>query len=93
MSNPNRTRYLMAAQRVRVKTDPVLTPEAPKLTAEQRRAMYAPKSATSAPQQLQGGQWVDAWKTTTRLTYGLTAFTALIFGGIIAGESKKGLKG
>jgi hypothetical protein len=36
----------MAAQKVRVKTDPL--PEenkAPKLTAEQRREMYAPKSA------------------------------------------------
>jgi hypothetical protein len=90
--NPRRQAAILAAQKVRVKTDPVLTPEAPKLTAEQRREMYAPKPATSAPQQLQGGQWVEAWKTTTRLTYGLTAFTALIFGGIIAGESKKGLK-
>jgi hypothetical protein len=90
--NPARQRAILAAQKVRVKTDPVLTPEAPKLTAEQRKAMYAPKPAASAPQRLQGPQWVRAWRTTTRITYGLTAFTALIFGGIIAGESKKGLK-
>ena len=92
MPNANRTRAMLASQKLRLKTDPQPTLEAPKLTAEQRREMYAPKPATSAPQQLQGGQWVEAWKTTTRLTYGLTAFTALIFGGIIAGESKKGLK-
>jgi hypothetical protein len=91
MSNTNRTRYLLAAQKVRVKTDPQL--EDGKLTAEQRREKYAPKPATSAPQHLQGPQWVNTWKTATRLTYGLTAFTALIFGGIIAGESKKGIKG
>jgi hypothetical protein len=90
--NPARQRAILAAQKVRVKTDPVLTPEAPKLTAEQRKAMYAPKPAASAPQHLQGPQWVRAWRTTTRITYGLTAFTALIFGGIVAAESKKGVK-
>ncbi len=95
MPNANRTRAIMAAQKVaaglvRVKTDP--TPEAPKLTAEQRKAIYAPKAASSAPQQLQGPQWVTAWRTTTRATLGLTALLAVLFGGIIAGESKKGIK-
>jgi hypothetical protein len=92
MPNANRTRAIMAKQKVRRVDDPDLIAQALKLTPEQRREKYAPKPATSAPQHLQGGQWIDAWKTTTRLTYGLTAFTALIFGGIIAGESKKGIK-
>ena len=92
MPNANRQRAIMAAQKVRRVDDPELIAQALKLTPEQRREKYAPKPAKSAPQHLQGGQWVDAWKTTTRLTYGLTAFTALIFGGIIAGESKKGIK-
>ena len=90
--NPRRQAAILAAQKVRVKTDPVLTPEAPKLTAEQRREMYAPKSATSAPQHLQAPQWVEAWKTVSRITYGLTAFSALIFGGVVAKESRKGFK-
>jgi hypothetical protein len=90
--NPRRQAAILAAQKVRVKTDPVPTPEALKLTSEQRRAMYAPKPATSAPQHLQAPQWVNAWRATTKITYGLTAFTALIFGGIIAGESRKGIK-
>ncbi len=81
----------MAAQKV--KSQPI--PEdftLPKLTAEQRKQIFAPKPASSAPRQLQGGQWVSAWKTATRLTYGLTAITALFFGGVIAKESRKGLK-
>jgi hypothetical protein len=89
--NPNRQRAILAAQKVRVVTDPL--PSEGKLTPAQRREMYAPKPASNAPQQLQGPQWVKTWRTATRLTYGLTAFTALIFGGIIAGESKKGIKG
>jgi hypothetical protein len=81
----------MAAQKV--KPQPI--PEGftlPKLTAEQRREIYAPKPATSAPQHLQAPQWIEAWKTVSRITYGLTAFTALIFGGVVAKESKKGFK-
>jgi hypothetical protein len=90
--NHNRQRAIMAAQKVRRVDDPELIAQALKLTPEQRREMYAPKPATSAPQHLQAPEWVRVWRTTTRLTYGLTAFTALIFGGIIASESKKGIK-
>jgi hypothetical protein len=89
--NPRRQRAILAAQKV--KPQPI--PEGftlPKLTAEQRREIYAPKPATSAPQHLQAPQWVEAWKTVSRITYGLTAFTALIFGGVVAKESKKGFK-
>jgi hypothetical protein len=72
--------------------DPKLIEEALKLTAEQRKAVYAPKPATAAPQHLQGNDWVEAWRTVERLTYGLTAFSALLFGGLVAGESKKAIK-
>jgi hypothetical protein len=92
MPNPNRTRAILAAQKVRRIDNPELIAQALKLTPEQRREKYAPKPATSAPQHIQAPQWVNAWRATTKITYGLTAFTALIFGGIIAGESKKGIK-
>jgi hypothetical protein len=90
--NPARQRAIMAAQKVRRVDDPELIAGALKLTADQRKAIYSPKHATSAPQHLQGSEWVRAWRTTQRITYGLTAFTALIFGGVIAKESKKGIK-
>jgi hypothetical protein len=89
--NANRTRAILAAQKVA--SQPL--PEGftlPKLTAEQRREIYAPKPANTAPQQLQGSDWIKAWKMVTRATYGLTVFSAVLFGGIIAGESKKGIK-
>jgi hypothetical protein len=92
MPNANRTRAIMAAQKVRRVDDPELIAQALKLTPEQRREMYAPKPATSAPQQLQAPQWVRVWKTTTRATYGLTALLAVFFGGVIAKESRKGIK-
>ena len=88
--NRNRTRAILAAQKVRLASDPKGADN--KLTPEQRREKYAPNPATSAPQHLQGSQWVDAWKTTTRATYGLTALLAVFFGGVIAKETRKGIK-
>jgi hypothetical protein len=93
--NANRTRAILAAQKVKQEATPQPLPEGftlPKLTAEERKAIYAPKPASSAPQHLQGSEWVRAWRMVTRVTYGLTAFSAVLFGGIIAGESKKGIK-
>jgi hypothetical protein len=90
--NPARQRALMAAQKVRRVDDPKLIAEAMKLTREQRRELYAPKPASAAPAHLQGSEWIRAWKTLERITYGLTAFSALIFGGLIAVESKKSIK-
>ena len=92
MPNANRTRALLAAQKVRRVDDPKLIAEALKLTAEQRKAMYSPKPATEAPQHLRGNDWVQAWRTVERITYGLTAFSAVLFGGLVAGESKKAIK-
>ena len=90
--NPARQRALMAAQKVKRVDDPKAIEQALKLTAEQRKAMFAPKPASAAPNHLQGNEWVRAWKTVERITYGLTAFSALIFGGLIVGESKKSIK-
>ena len=93
--NTNRTRAILAAQKVKQQATPQPLPAdftLPKLTAEQRREIFAPKPANTAPQQLQGAEWVKAWKMISRATYGLTAFSAVLFGGIIAGESKKGIK-
>ena len=92
MPNPNRTRAILAAQKVRRVDGPKAIEKALQLTSEQRREMYAPKPATAAPQHLQGNDWVRAWRTVEKITYGLTAFSALIFGGLIVGESKKSVK-
>lgn len=90
--NANRTRAILAAQKVRRVDDPKAIEEALKLTAEQRKAMYGPKPATEAPQHLRGNEWIEAWRTVEKITYGLTAFSALLFGGLVAGESKKAIK-
>jgi soluble lytic murein transglycosylase-like protein len=90
MANTNRTRYLLAAQKVRVKTDPVPTPEAPKLTAEQRRAMYAPKSALEIIPKRPPMPIRAAKKTAKASGVGLAMLTAIV-GGIMIGETKKGL--
>ena len=92
MPNANRTRAILAAQKVRRVDDPKLIAEAMKLTREQRKELFAPKPATSAPQHLQAPQWVQAWRTVERITYGLTTFSAVLFGGLIVEESKKSIK-
>ena len=90
--NANRTRAILAAQKIRRVDDPKAIEQALKLTAEQRKAMYGPKPATEAPQHLRGNEWIQAWRTVEKITYGLTAFSALLFGGLVAGESKKAIK-
>jgi hypothetical protein len=89
LANANRTRAILAAQKVRVKTDPEPTGE--ELTAEQRREMYAPKPAAPIiahrpPMPLRVA------KTTAKATgWGLGMFAAVV-GGILLGESKQGFK-
>jgi hypothetical protein len=85
--NPRRQAAILAAQKVRVKTDPVPTPEAPKLTAEQRRDMYAPKSALEIIPK-RAPMPVRAAKTSGALLGIITAITA----GVLLGESKKGFR-
>jgi hypothetical protein len=88
MANPNRARYLLAAQKVRVKTDP--KPEDGKLTPEQRRAMYAPKSALEIIPK-RAPMPVRAAKTTAKTGGVLLAMLTAITAGVMVGETKKGL--
>ena len=89
--NTNRTRYLLAAQKVRLKTDPQPTPEAPKLTAEQRRAMYAPKSALEIIPK-RAPMPVRVAKTTAKSGGVLLGMITAISAGILLGESKRGVR-
>jgi hypothetical protein len=81
----------MAAQKVRLRTDPVPTPEAPELTPEQRKAIYAPKSALEIIPK-RPAMPVRVVKTTAKAAgIGLGIFTAIL-GGILVGESKQGFR-
>lgn len=88
--NPQRQRAILAAQKVRVKTDP--TPEEQtKLTPEERKAIYAPKSAvqmipTRPPMP------VRVVKTTAKATGWGLGMIGAIAGGILLGESKRGFR-
>lgn len=89
MPNANRQRAILAAQKVRVKTDPQPTPA--KLTAEQRREMYAPKPvapiiAHRPPMPLRVA------KTTAKATGWGLGMIGAIAGGILWGESKRGFR-
>lgn len=95
MTNRNRTRAILAQQKVRQQATPQPLPDnylAPKLTQEERKKIYGPKPATEAPQHLRGEEWIRAWRTVEKITYGLTAFSAVIFGGLVVGETKKAIK-
>ena len=90
MPNAQRQRAILAAQKVRVKTDP--TPEEQvKLTPEERKAIYAPKSAvqmipTRPPMP------VRVVKTTAKTTGWILGMVGAIAGGILLGESKRGFR-
>ena len=91
MPNANRTRAILAAQKVRRVDDPKPTPEAPKLTAEERKAIYAPKSALAIIPN-RPPMPIRAVKSTAKATgWALGIFTAIL-GGILLGESKKGIR-
>jgi hypothetical protein len=89
MPNANRTRAILAAQKVRVSSDPKPTDE--QLTAEQRREMYAPKPsapiiAHRPPMPLRVA------KTTIKATSWGLGMIGAIAGGILWGESKRGFR-
>jgi hypothetical protein len=90
MPNANRQRFILAAQKVRVKNDP--TPEEQEtLTPEERKAMYAPKSSLEIIKH-RPPMPLRVAKTTVKATgWGLGMITA-IAGGILLGESKKGFR-
>jgi len=95
MPNANRQRAIMAQQKIKEMNTAKPLPDnfkLPTLTREQRKELFAPKAANTAPAHLQGNEWVRAWRTVEKITYGLTAFSALIFGGLIVGETKKSVK-
>jgi hypothetical protein len=82
---------MLASQKLRVKTDPVPTPEAPKLTAQQRKEMYAPKSALEIIPK-RAPMPVRATKTTAKTGGVLLGMIGAISLGILAGETKRGLR-
>ena len=88
--NPQRQRAILAAQKVRVKTDPK-PEEQTKLTAEERKAIYAPKSSLEIIKH-RPAMPLRVAKTTVKATgWGLGIFTAIL-GGILVGESKQGFR-
>jgi len=89
--NPNRTRAILATQKLRLKTDPQPTAEAPKLTAEQRKEMYAPKSALAIIPK-RPPMPVRVAKTTAKTSGVLLAMLTAITAGVMIGETKKGLR-
>ena len=91
MPNAKRTRAILAAQKIRVKTDPIPTPEAPKLTAEQRKEMYAPKSALAIIPK-RPPMPVRIAKTTAKTGSVLLGMLGAVSVAILAGETKKGCR-
>ena len=94
MPNANRTRAILAAQKVaangiRVKTDP--QPIDGKLTAEQRREMYAPKSALAIIPK-RPPMPVRAAKTGAKTGGVILGMITAISAGILLGESKRGVR-
>jgi len=90
MPNAQRQRAILAAQKVRVKTDPK-PEEQTKLTPEERRAIYAPKSSLEIIKH-RPPMPLRVAKTTVKATgWGLGMFTAIL-GGILWGESKTGFR-
>jgi hypothetical protein len=88
MPNANRTRAILAAQKVRVKTDSIPTNTG--LAAEQRREMYAPKSALAIIPK-RAPMPVRAAKTTAKASGVIVAMVSAISAGILLGESKRGI--
>ena len=88
--NANRQRAILAAQKVRVKTDP--TPEEQEtLTPEERKAIYAPKSAVQMIPH-RPPMPVRVVKTTAKATGWGLGMIGAIAGGILLGESKRGFR-
>jgi hypothetical protein len=91
MPNANRTRAILAAQKVRRVDDPKGIENPLKLTAEQRKAIYAPKSAVEIIRH-RPPMPVRVVKTTTKTAGWLFGMIGAISGGILLSESKKGMR-
>jgi hypothetical protein len=90
MPNANRQRAILAAQKLRVVSDPK-PEEQTKLTAEERKAIYAPKSAVEIIKH-RPPMPVRVVKTTAKTAGWLFGMVGAISGGILLSESKKGMR-
>jgi hypothetical protein len=81
----------MAAQKVRRVDDPKTIEQALKLTAEQRRQLYAPKSALEIIPK-RPAMPVRVAKTSMKATGWVLGMITAISGGILLSESKKGMR-
>jgi hypothetical protein len=88
--NANRQRAILAAQKVRVKTDPTPEEQA-KLTAEERKAIYRPKPALEIIKH-RPPMPLRVAKTTAKATGWGLGMIGAIAGGILLGESKRGFR-
>jgi hypothetical protein len=87
--NANRKRAILAAQKVRLVSDP--KPVDGKLTPEERKAMYAPKSSLEIiPKRPK--MPVRAVRTTAKASGVVLGMLTAISAGILLGETKKGLR-
>ena len=86
--NANRTRYLLASQKVRRVDDPKPLDKLPALTREQRAEMYKPRPAI-APPHLQAPEYVRVMKGTGKALGAITLFFSYFIGALVWQESKK----
>jgi hypothetical protein len=87
--NANRKRAILAAQKVRLVSDP--KPVDGKLTAEERKAMYAPKSALAIIPN-RPAMPIRAVRSTAKASGVLMAMITAVSAGILLGESKRGIR-
>jgi hypothetical protein len=87
--NANRKRAILAAQKVRLVSDP--RPVDRKLTAEERKAMYAPKSALAIIPN-RPAMPIRAARSTAKASGVLMAMITAVSAGILLGESKRGIR-
>jgi uncharacterized membrane protein len=88
----NRNRLILAQQKARQLATVQPPPDtAPKLTAEERKAIYAPKSALAIIPN-RPPMPIRAVKSTAKATGWLLGMITAITGGILLSESKKGMR-
>ena len=89
--NANRTRYLLASQKVRRVDDPKPLDKLPALTREQRAELYKPRPAT-APPHLEAPAYIRVMKGTGKVLGATTLFFSYFIGALVWGESRKASK-
>ena len=92
--NANRNRAILAQQKVRQLATPQPPPEdnqKPKLTAEERKKIYAPKSALAMIPN-RPAMPIRAIRSTAKFSGVLMAMITAISAGILLGEVKRGTR-